>query len=93
MARKAGRVARVMNGFVDQIDIEGGGALNQREEKSLVERHDVEREETEQRESRENPFLAACSNRRFHSALRLSASFYVLFNFNAIFLQARFLNA
>jgi hypothetical protein len=87
MAGKTGGVARVMNGFMNQIHIEGGRTLDQREQKSLIERHNVEREKSEQQETRKDPFVAESSNRRYRMCLRrLSA---MLFNFNAAVLQAR----
>jgi hypothetical protein len=63
-------VARVMNGFMNQIHIESGRTLDQREHKSLVERHNVEREKSEQQETRKDPFVTESSNRRFHNRLR-----------------------
>jgi len=88
MAGEAGGVTRVMDELMNQIYIERGGTLYEREQNSLVERHDVEREKAEQRETCNNPFFTASPSRRFHNALRLSAAFYVLFNFKAAVLQA-----
>jgi len=80
-------VARVMNGFMNQIHIEGGRTLDQREQKSLVERDNVEREKSEQQETRKDPFVAESSNRLYHIRLRFIST--MLFNFNAAVLQAR----
>jgi hypothetical protein len=78
-----------MNGFMNQIHIEGGRTLDQREQKSLVERHYVKREKSEQQETRKDPFVAESSSRRYHKCLRLLST--MLFNFNAAVLQARLL--
>jgi len=48
MAGKAGGMPRIMNGFMDEVHIEGGSALHQRQQKSLVEGQDIETKESEQ---------------------------------------------
>ena len=74
MAGKARCVTRVMESFMNQIHVERGRALEPREQKSLIERQHIEREEPERDQTRENPFLTESSDGRFHKCLRLSCS-------------------
>ena len=58
MAGKARRMARVMEGFMNQIHVERGGTVNPREQKALIEGHHVERKEAEQNQTGGNPLLS-----------------------------------
>ena len=55
MAGKAGDVPGVVDGFVDDVQVEGAIALDEGEEPSLVEREDVEAEGRQPEEPHQGP--------------------------------------
>jgi hypothetical protein len=57
MAGEARRMARVMEGFVNEIHVERGGAVNPGEQKALIEGYHVERKDADQNQASENPAL------------------------------------
>ena len=57
MAREAGHVTRVVNRFVDEVQIEGPRPLDEGQEPALVECEHVEAEESEPEQAHQEPGL------------------------------------
>ena len=57
MTGEARDVAGVVNGFVDEVQVEGAGALDQGQEPPLVERENVEAEDPQPQEACQGPGL------------------------------------
>ena len=55
MTGKARRVARVMEGFMNQVHVERGGTLYPLKQKALVESHPIERKEAEHNQTGGKP--------------------------------------
>jgi hypothetical protein len=79
MAGKTRRMARVMEGFMNQIHIERGGTVDPREQKALIEGRHVERKEAEQNQTGGNPLLSPHIEGLFHKSV---ANYCVIYSYH-----------